>query len=124
MDTYDDSMAARFRQQLEQREQQLRALLGNPGEPAEPAGHEVADFKDLATQESQAAIDDVQLENARRELQQVMAALARIAGHTYGVCQQCGEPIDLQRLSALPATPLCIACQTLQEHRRTAAPRR
>ena len=34
--------------------------------------------------------------------QQVVAALERMDEGTYGLCQQCGKPIDPERLDALP----------------------
>lgn len=37
-------------------------------------------------------------------------ALERLEEGTYGVCESCGKPIDLQRLEALPQTELCIEC--------------
>lgn len=124
MDSYDDSMAPRFRELLRQREQQLRAVLRPPVGTGAASGREVVDFKDIATEESLAAVDAVQAEHASRDLQLVLAALSRLDGDDYGRCQQCGEAIDLQRLAALPATPLCFACQTLHEHgRRPGAPR-
>jgi RNA polymerase-binding transcription factor DksA len=30
---------------------------------------------------------------------------------TYGTCERCGQPIDDERLDALPATPLCLSCK-------------
>lgn len=124
MDKYDDTMAPRFRELLEGRGQQLRSMLREPGEAGVGTTGEVVDFKDLATHESQAAVDEVQAEHASRELQQVLAALARLGSHGYGLCERCGDAIDLHRLEALPATPLCIACQILQEHGRVGAARR
>lgn len=41
-------------------------------------------------------------------LDQVEAALARIAAGTYGTCAVCGEPIAEGRLEARPWTPYCI----------------
>ncbi|QHK19300.1 molecular chaperone DnaK [Pseudarthrobacter psychrotolerans] len=41
-------------------------------------------------------------------LEQVDAALARIAAGTYGVCAVCGDPIAEGRLEARPSTPFCI----------------
>jgi DnaK suppressor protein len=124
MKTYDDSMAGRFRALLQERERQLRASLGHAGDAGASAEHEVMDFKDIATQETMAAVDDVQAGHASAELRQVLAALARLDSHDYGACERCGEAIDLKRLEALPFTPLCIACQTLQEHERTPSARR
>ncbi|MFF1879970.1 TraR/DksA family transcriptional regulator [Pseudarthrobacter sp. NPDC058196] len=41
-------------------------------------------------------------------LDQVEAALARLANGTYGTCVVCGEPIADGRLEARPWTPFCI----------------
>ena len=41
-------------------------------------------------------------------LDQVEAALARLANGTYGICAVCGEPIADGRLEARPWTPFCI----------------
>ena len=48
------------------------------------------------------------------QLQQVDRALERLEAGTYGDCTGCGEAIDLGRLEALPATPLCIECAEAQ----------
>jgi RNA polymerase-binding protein DksA len=37
-------------------------------------------------------------------------ALERLEEGSYGVCQSCGKPIDLERLEALPQAELCIEC--------------
>jgi RNA polymerase-binding transcription factor DksA len=44
------------------------------------------------------------------ELEELRAALARLAAGTYGVCTQCGDPIDAKRLEALPYAATCIEC--------------
>ena len=105
------------------RQQELRALLQDAAE-ARASGHstDVQDFKDVAAEESRAAIDDVALSHATTELGQVSAALRRIDEGSYGACQECGEMIDDRRLLALPATPFCTACQA--DHERPARGRR
>ena len=80
------------------------------------------DFKDVAADETRAAIDDVALSHAATELTQVSAALRRIDEGGYGQCLECGEAIDERRLLALPATPFCTACQA--DHERPGRPRR
>jgi DnaK suppressor protein len=42
---------------------------------------------------------------------QVMEALERIDRGAYGVCQECGGPISLERLDAMPYTPYCVRCE-------------
>jgi DnaK suppressor protein len=48
-------------------------------------------------------------------LQQVNAALARVADGSYGLCLECDEPIGYPRLRARPETPLCLRCQSVRE---------
>src|SRR5437016_10699697 len=48
--------------------------------------------------------------SARRHLDQVNEALARIEAGTYGMCANCGKPINPARLEARPSSLLCIDC--------------
>jgi len=47
-------------------------------------------------------------ENEARVLAAIDAALKRIDEGTYGACERCGQPIEPQRLEALPWATLCI----------------
>lgn len=111
-----------FQQQLgaalAQRQAELRALLAAAAPALADHPPEVQDFKDVAAEESRAAVDEVTHAHAREELAQVAAALRRMADGTYGLCQDCGEAIDERRLRALPATPFCTPCQAIHEKPR------
>ena len=50
------------------------------------------------------------LEQARRRLGEIDAAVARRDAGTYGVCENCGGPIGAERLAARPAARTCIGC--------------
>jgi RNA polymerase-binding protein DksA len=50
-------------------------------------------------------------------LYQIDEALKRMDEGTYGTCQQCGKPISLSRLKAVPYTSLCIGCQRAKEQK-------
>ena len=52
------------------------------------------------------------LKQATSDLTELDAALARVEGGTYGVCERCGLPIAPARLEARPAARHCIACAT------------
>ncbi len=52
------------------------------------------------------------LDAARARLNDLDAALARVATGDYGTCEVCGGPIGAERLAALPATRRCIDCAT------------
>ncbi len=49
------------------------------------------------------------------EIQAIDHALGRIADGTYGECEECGEPIPIGRLEALPATATCVFCAEARE---------
>jgi DnaK suppressor protein len=116
MKTYHSALAAEYDALLALRELELCAVLRAREEQAIAAGSDgVIDFKDLATRESQETVDEVQAEHAALELEQVLAARRRLRELNYGLCQDCGEAIDLRRLSAMPATPYCTSCQALRE---------
>jgi DnaK suppressor protein len=51
----------------------------------------------------------------RKLLSKIEEALERIEGGTYGVCEECGEAIGVERLKARPVTTLCIDCKADQE---------
>jgi len=50
------------------------------------------------------------LEQARRRLAEIDAALARREAGDYGVCEACGRPIGAERLAARPSARTCIDC--------------
>lgn len=54
---------------------------------------------------------------ARRRLQQVAAAMDRLAADTYGECAECADDIGYPRLKARPEAPFCLDCQSRREAR-------
>jgi len=55
--------------------------------------------------------------NARDMLLQSQHAIERIADGSYGVCENCGEPIGKMRLMAFPRATLCMSCKQREERR-------
>ena len=69
--------------------------------------------KDFAEQVTQGENDDVLTaldDEARETVRKIDAALLRIKAGTYGICEQCGNPIGEKRLEVVPYTTLCIEC--------------
>lgn len=62
---------------------------------------------------------DLSLENNVRDLlSKIEKALVRMDEGTYGVCEQCGRPIEKARVKALPYASLCIKdAQAASRHR-------
>ena len=116
MKTYDASMAPLFRATLTHLASQLGATLQAEAHADEAAGRDVSDLKDVAASEMQTWLADSQARHASGELDEIRAALARIRDGSYGLCVDCGDPIDVRRLAAMPAAARCAACQEAREH--------
>ena len=54
-------------------------------------------------------------EAEQREIAQIDAALERLEAGAYGVCRDCGEQIDANRLAALPFVLDCPECASRRE---------
>jgi DnaK suppressor protein len=48
------------------------------------------------------------------QLAEVEHALSKFEEGTYGLCDNCGQPIDPDRLEALPQANLCLSCKAGQ----------
>jgi RNA polymerase-binding transcription factor DksA len=46
----------------------------------------------------------------REALGEVEHAISKLDGGSYGLCENCGRPIESARLEAMPAARLCIDC--------------
>lgn len=53
---------------------------------------------------------------AEQRVAEVEEALARQRAGTYGICAECGQPIDPERLRARPESTTCIECARQKEH--------
>src|SRR4030043_1467275 len=51
----------------------------------------------------------------RKLLKKIEDAIDRIEQGLFGICDRCGEAIDIKRLEARPVTTMCIECKTQQE---------
>ena len=53
---------------------------------------------------------DAMVREARHHLDEIDAALERVAEGTYGTCEVCGQPIPSGRLEARPTSRTCVGC--------------
>jgi DnaK suppressor protein len=58
------------------------------------------------------------LGNENEVLEQIDAALRRIAIGSFGKCEGCGRAIAKARLDAIPYAALCVRCASRHEERR------
>ena len=75
-------------------------------------------FADAAQTTSERARVLSLAEGLQQRLEDVQAALGRIAKGTYGKCEACGKDIPAERLEAIPAASLCIACKSKSQSQR------
>ncbi|HHE41805.1 MAG TPA: molecular chaperone DnaK [Dehalococcoidia bacterium] len=57
----------------------------------------------------------------RESLAEVEHALQKFATNTYGNCENCGRPIEADRLAARPQATLCMQCKSRQVKRAAGA---
>jgi RNA polymerase-binding transcription factor DksA len=99
-----------MRERLEaERTRLLNEITEMPIEPPEPMtyGSQAAAASQVFDQNRARALR----ERAQRELEQVNTALARLENGTYGLCAACSQPIDPERLEALPWALYDLDCQ-------------
>ncbi len=54
----------------------------------------------------------------REELEQMDAAIGRLEEGVYGVCLECGEEIDEDRLKVMPFADTCVKCKGQKESKK------
>lgn len=97
---------------------QRQSLLGSLSDSAVSQGSEGPIATHPADAASDLVVAEMSVGNLRRlekELSEIDAALERIDRGTYGLCIDCGEPIDPARLKALPTATRCLRCQNRYE---------
>jgi RNA polymerase-binding protein DksA len=97
------------RRELQVAEEELDDLLRASGDGA---GDDQADAGAM-TAERQHEISVAA--NARGSLRQAEHALEQLEAGTYGICENCGNPIGKLRLQARPRATLCMTCQEKQD---------
>ena len=73
---------------------------------------------DTADEALASALVDVDTEIIDRhiiELRDIEAAHERMKQHTYGICIDCGDDVDYERLAVYPTAKRCVRCQQQRE---------
>ncbi len=77
-----------------------------------------ADSKEMAKELEDSEVVDALGNEAREEIAKISAALQRLENGRYGICSECGEPIETGRMKVYPYADECIDCARFDEHRR------
>ncbi|MDX6256392.1 MAG: hypothetical protein QOJ11_2726 [Frankiales bacterium] len=111
-----------IRTELEEQARELRGEIDD----AEVAWHELQrdsgdgagdDQADAGTKTFEREHELSLANNSRDLLAQVDRALSRLDNGTYGVCENCGQPVGKARLQAFPRATLCVTCKQREERR-------
>jgi DnaK suppressor protein len=77
--------------------------------------NELPDDMDFATSQSDQGMILRLRGREKTLLKKIDATMRRIDAGEFGVCEECGEDINVKRMEARPVTTLCIQCKTEQE---------
>ncbi len=100
-----EQVAGTITQEQSERETEQAGL---PGQHAPDQGVDTADWLD----------DQGMRADAGRQIEEIDAALARIADGTWGTCEVCGRESDAERLEARPRAVRCLEHQEQAERAR------
>jgi len=103
--------AAHLREEIHAAEEEIAGLFRDGGDGA---GNDQADVGSNTLERD----NEMYLaNNARSMLEQIQHALSKLDDGSYGVCENCGNPIGKGRLQAFPRATLCVSCKEREERR-------
>lgn len=98
------SVESHLRSRLEQMQARLGKLNADLSQPHS------SDSQEQAVERENDEVLEGLAKETLESIGHIKAALERIELGQYGVCARCGEPIEEQRLIALPETRYCVDC--------------
>jgi len=106
---------AHFRKKLEEMSDSI--LTGADRTISDMTDHtdNYPDPTDRASAESDRSFELRIRDRERKLLNKIKEAIERIENGSYGICDDCGDEIAVERLDARPVTTYCIDCKTRQE---------
>jgi RNA polymerase-binding protein DksA len=121
-DPWTDEELAEVRAELEGQARELRGEISDAeqmwAEQLRDSGEGAGDDQaDAGTKTFEREHELSLASNTRELLAQVERALMRIDTGTYGICENCGNPIGKARLQAFPRATLCVSCKQREERR-------
>lgn len=118
-----DSNISLLRFRLEVKRKELIAALAQLGASVNYAKEKGAG--NLLNDRGEVAMESFELERFLALKRQMMSqlygvedALQRFDEGGYGLCEDCGQPLDPARLEALPQAKLCLSCKEKNEKSR------
>ncbi len=107
----EERIATIRRRLIDIREQFLREFRQQNAEAAALGDTGVPDPGDMSLNDYLGDFLHLLSDSKREEIVRIDEALRRLDDGNYGICQQCGEPIPIERLEIQPYTPYCVECK-------------
>ena len=105
-----------FKNALEDRKVKIQKNLSSTSiEMSQTRRNELKDEGDHAARSLETAVDNAILEQQSHELAEIEEALDRIKNNFYGVCEMCGDNINIERLKVKNFARYCITCREVVE---------
>lgn len=101
----------KMEKRLKKEQKELAEQIASEREKVEPSFSTNPDRTEIAQEYQFRGRRMSVLDRLEEQLLDINQALERIEEGTYGVCTNCGQPIQAERLEALPWAELCINCQ-------------
>jgi DnaK suppressor protein len=112
----DRKKAEMYRKQLLGKQEELLRLVSKSDQDGREADEEGT--QDIADKAANAYTKEFlfhQSNDNRQILTMVNEALDRIKDGSYGICQACGQEVQVKRLDAVPWARHCIECQEKED---------
>lgn len=118
--TLDPRQLDKLRKNMRERSGQLREEIRQTLLKSDEEQYlQIADqVRDLEAESFADLMVDVNLAEIDRDLEEIRlidAAIARMSDGSYGRCQECELPIEIERLTATPFASRCFDCQSAFE---------
>jgi DnaK suppressor protein len=114
----NEGIKAELRAKLEEEKKKLEEELGKIAKPTGTSGDFETKFDEIGTDKDDNATevetyaDNLSVETSlEKQLKDVMDALKRMEDGMYGICENCNEEIDIERLKIYPSARVCIKCK-------------
>ena len=106
-----DSIRADLEQVVRESDATIAALEAEQDEESSDLSNLDQHASDTASEISEADREEALVEAAAERRKEAVAALARLDGGSFGVCIDCGQKINEERLSFRPEASRCLSCQ-------------
>lgn len=114
----NQEIKAKLKAKLEEEKKRLEIDLGNIAEPTEIPGDFETKFDEIGTDKDDNATevenyaDNLAVETSlENQLKDVIDSLKKMENGTYGICENCQDEIDVERLMIYPAARVCTKCK-------------